>query len=361
MPQARPILESYASNLDLDQAAALLRDEPGTICVLTHTKPDGDAAGSVVALVTALRAMGKQAKGLLVSPILPSLERVAHAPGIEVFDAEKPLPSPDRLVIVDTGAWSQIGPLDKLVRPRLAQTLILDHHLSGDIDAGSRYIDAGSAAAAEIIAKVVAKLVDGPSLPPDVRQRMNEALFTGIASDTGWFKFSNTTPSTLRLAADLLEQGVDHALLYGLLEQAERVEKLSLLIRAVGSLQLLADGRAAVMVLRDEDFEATGAKPEETERLIDIPQQVGSILAIALLSEVKTDEGVQTRISFRSKPLPDAVNVADVAGGFGGGGHARAAGARLFEPADAVLPRVIAALEEAVQPVANVSAGPDQG
>jgi phosphoesterase RecJ-like protein len=342
-------LDSYTSNLDLDQAAALLRDEPGTVCVLTHTKPDGDAAGSVVALVTALRAMGKQASGLLVSPILPSLERVAHAPGISVFDPEKPLPEADRLVIVDTGAWSQVGPLHTLVRPRLATTLILDHHLSGDIDAASRYIDATAAAAAEIVAKVVAKLLDGATLDHETRQRMNEALFTGIASDTGWFKFSNTTPRTLRLAADLLEQGVDHALLYGLLEQAERVEKLALLIRAVDSLQLLADGCAAVMVLRHADFQETGARPEETERLIDIPQQVGSIRAIALLSEVQGDDGVQTRISFRSKPLPGAVNVAEVAGAFGGGGHARAAGARLFEPADQVLPRVVEALEAAVQ------------
>lgn len=351
----------YTSNLGLDQAAALLRDEPGSICVLTHTKPDGDAAGSTVALVTALRAMGKQAHGLLVPPILPSLERVVQAPGIDVYDTERTLPIPDRLVIVDTGAWSQIGPLDALVRPMLDRTLILDHHLSGDITAASRFIDATAAAAAEIIAALLGTLLDGAAPDDTARQTINEALFTGIASDTGWFKFSNTTPRTLRLAADLVEHGVDHAMLYGLLEQTERVEKLAILIRAVDSLQLLAEGCAAVMVLRTADFDETGARPEETERLIDIPQQVGSIRAIALLSEVKTAEGVQTRISFRSKPLPAAVNVAELAGQFGGGGHARAAGARLFEPADQVLPRVIAALEDAVRPTPSQAAATERG
>ncbi|XAL99479.1 DHH family phosphoesterase [Phycisphaeraceae bacterium D3-23] len=342
-------MPDYTSNLDLAQAAALLKDERGSICVLTHTKPDGDAAGSVVALVTALRAMGKNARGLLVEPILPSLEPLAQTPGIDLYDTERTLPAADRFVIVDTGAWSQIGPLAALVKPRVRATLILDHHLAGDIDAGYKFIDSTAAAAAEIVAELIPLLVDAKSLPPDTKQTIHEALFTGIASDTGWFKFSNATPRTLRLAADLLEDGVDHADLYGRLEQCERVEKLALLIRAVGSLQLLADGRAAVMTLRCADFEETGARPEETERLIDIPQQVGTIQVIALISEVRTPEGAQTRISFRSKHAPDAVNVSELAGQFGGGGHARAAGARLDEPVDAVAPRIIEAITRAVQ------------
>ena len=342
-------MDTYTSNLDLDQAAALLRSEGGATCVLTHAKPDGDAAGSVVALVTALRALGQSACGLLVPPILPSLGRLAEAPGIMLHAAGRPLPDCDRLVIVDTGARSQVGPLDEMVQRKLGQTLILDHHLSGDIEASNRYIDPTAAAAAEIVAELVAKLVGPGGMDPEAQARVDQALFTGIASDTGWFKFSNTTPRTLRLAADLIERGVDHSHLYGQLEQSDRVERLGLLSRAVDSLRLLADGRAAVMILRSEDFDETGARPEETERLIDIPQQVGSIRAIALLSEVRADDGVQTRISFRSKPRPNAVNVAEVAGAFGGGGHARAAGARLQEPADAVLPRIITALEAAVR------------
>jgi len=344
-----PLVNDYAANLTLDQAADLLKRCDGPITVITHAKPDGDAAGSLVALVTALNAIGKQATGLLVPPILPSLDFLADSHGVKTADPQHGIPSDtEQLVIVDTGAYSQLHPLSEQVEELLDRTLILDHHISGDVQAKHKYIDAAAAAAAEIIAALVDKLVDRATLGSQAAQTINEALFTGIASDTGWFRFSNVTPSTHRLAADLIAGGVDHAGLYARLEQAERPEKLKLLIRAVDSLELLADDRAAVMTLHASDFEETGALPEETERLIDIPQQVGTIQAIALLSEIHTDHGPQTRVSFRSKPTPNAANVAELAQQFGGGGHARAAGAKIDEPITAVRPRIVAALSQAV-------------
>ena len=341
-------LNEYTSNIDLDQAAAFLREAQGRIAVLTHTKPDGDAGGSVVALVSALRAMGKDAVGLLVPPILPGLSPMVSVPGVQVVDDVAQIPAAQHYVIVDTGAWSQVGPLRELIEEHLDHTTIFDHHLAGDIPAARRYIDSKSAAAAEIIADLVEMLVDVPALDKEVGKIINEALFTGISSDTGWFRFSNVTPRTHTLAARLIDRGVDHANLFGRLEQSERPEKLALLIRAVGSLQLLADGKAAIMTLRVADFDETGALPEETERLIDIPQAVSSIQAIALITEVHHGEGIQTRISFRSKPLANAVNVSQLAEQFGGGGHARAAGAKLDAPVDEVVQRVVEALTAAV-------------
>jgi phosphoesterase RecJ-like protein len=342
-------LNDYLANLTLDQAAQQLRDVSGTITVITHAKPDGDAAGTLVALVTALNAMGKQAHGLLCPPISESLEFLASSHAIRVAETGQAIPeNTEQLVIVDTGAYSQLGPLADAVRPMLDRTLILDHHLSGDIEAKHKYIDATSAAAAEIIAALIDQLIDRTSIGTQAAQTINDALFTGVASDTGWFRFSNVTPNTHRLAADLIAAGVDHTGLYARLEQAERPEKLKLLIRAVDSLELLADDRAAVMTLHDADFLETGARPEETERLIDIPQQVGSVQVIALISEARTDHGPQTRVSFRSKPLPDAVNVATLAETFGGGGHARAAGAKLDLPLSEARPRIVKALTEAV-------------
>lgn len=342
-------VNDYTTNLTLERAGFLLRECAGPITVITHAKPDGDAAGSVVALVTALNALGKQARGILCPPIASSLDFLAQSHGIEVIEDIASFPADtEQLVIVDTGAYSQLGPLADVVRPRLDQTLIVDHHLSGDVQAKDRYIDTNAAAAAEIVAALINQFIDRATIGTQVRQTINEALFTGIASDTGWFRFSNVTPQTHELAADLIAQGVDHAGLYARLEQAERPEKLKLLIRAVDSLELLADDRAAVMTLRTQDFVETGARPEETERLIDIPQQVGSVQAIALISEAQTDQGPQTRVSFRSKPLPNAVNVAELAATFGGGGHARAAGAKIDEPIDQARPRIIAALAQAV-------------
>lgn len=342
-------MNDYTSNLTLDHAAELLTQADGPITVITHSKPDGDAAGTLVALVTALNAIGKQARGILCPPIASSLNFLANSHSIEVVEDASHFPADTaQLVIVDTGAYSQLGPLTDAVRPLLDHTLILDHHLSGGVEAAHRYIDTTAAAAAEIVAKLISRLLGDKPVGTQVLQTINDALFTGIASDTGWFRFSNVTPNTHRLAADLIAAGVDHAGLYARLEQTERPEKLKLLIRAVDSLELLADDRAAVMTLHTQDFVETGARPEETERLIDIPQQVGSVQVIAMISEAQTERGPQTRVSFRSKPLADAVNVADLAATFGGGGHARAAGAKIDEPIDQARPRIVAALTEAV-------------
>lgn len=342
-------MNDYTANLTLSNAAELLRQTDGPITVITHAKPDGDAAGSLVALVTALNAIGKQATGLLVPPISPSLDFLAQAHAVKVVDSPELFPAESsQLVIVDTGAYAQLGFFADTIKPLLDRTLILDHHLSGGIEAKDRFIDANAAAAAEIIAALIKLLVAEKPVGTQAQQTINDALFTGIASDTGWFRFSNVTPDTHRLAADLIASGVNHTDLYARLEQAERPEKLKLLIRAVESLELLANDRAAVMTLRASDFAQTGARPEETERLIDIPQQVGSVQAIALISEGQTDAGPQTRISFRSKPVAGAVNVADLAAQFGGGGHARAAGAKVDGPIDQVRPRIVDALAQAV-------------
>lgn len=342
-------MNDYTANLTLDLAADLIRETHGPITVITHAKPDGDAAGSLVALVTALNAIGKQANGLLVPPVADALGFLANAHGIEVLCEKTSFPKKlGLLVIVDTGAYSQLQPLAKVVRPHLEHTLILDHHLSGDVDAAHRYIDPTAAAAAEIIAAVIDRLIGDKTIGTQAQETINNALFTGIASDTGWFRFSNVTPNTHRLAADLIAAGVNHTDLYARLEQAERPEKLKLLIRAVESLELLADDRAAVMTLHERDFTETGARPEETERLIDIPQQVGSVQVIALISEARTERGPQTRISFRSKPVEDAVNVAELAKQFGGGGHARAAGAKIDGPIDTVKGQIVAALQQAL-------------
>jgi phosphoesterase RecJ-like protein len=368
-------VNDYTTNLTPPAAANVLLDNDGPTLVLTHAKPDGDALGSMLALVTTLRDLGRPARGLLVPPVPDALRRLAGADTLDIFDlddADASLrraldPTPTQIVIVDTGAYSQLGPLKPIVADRTQQTVIIDHHLSGDIPAPRRLIDGTAAAACELIAELV-ELMIAPDNPPGRRETdtagykplpdvTRDALFVGIASDTGWFRFSNTSPDTHELAARLIRMGTDHAGLYQKLEQAERPEKLDLLCRAVSNLQLLTEHHAAVMVLRAEDFAETGARTDETERLVDIPQIVDEVQVVVLITEhhVPDEAGnlhPQTRMSFRSKPAPldagtdRAVNVAKLAGRFGGGGHARAAGAKLDRPIDDVVPDVLAALRE---------------
>lgn len=346
-----PPMTSYSSTLDLPAAADLLRSADQGVVVLTHAKPDGDAFGSVIALSTALRALGRKVTPCFVPPVPVSLLGLRGAGDATIYNPAVTLPGAGLYVVLDTGAWSQLGDLKAVIEPNLDRTLILDHHLSGDIRAAHRYIDGKAAAACEIVAELLEHLVREPDqLDADAMKIISDALFVGIASDTGWFRFSNTRPRTHELAAKLLRQGVNQSALYQVLEQTERPEKLALLTRALDSLKLLAGGQAAVMTLNTDDFLETGALEEETERLIDVPQQVGTIRVIVLVAEKRSgsDEPVLTRLSFRSKPGDGAVNVAEVARRFGGGGHARAAGAKVFGPASEVVPKVEQALLDAL-------------
>ncbi len=397
-------MPEHQSNTTLAAAADLIRKADGTIFITTHAKPDGDAFGSVVALTCALQKLGKQTFPCFAPPVPAQL---ADLPGHDLTHTlhdNLTIPDCALYIIVDTGAWSQLEPLRNILEPNLANTLIIDHHLSGDIPAAHKVIDANAGACAEIIAELL-DLLDqssggavwgdsgassgsnsGANSGGGGDTTIAQALFVGIGSDTGWFRFSNTRPQTHRLAARLLEMGVDHADLYARLHQTERPAKLALLTRALDSLTLLANDRAAIMSLTQQDFKDTGAREEETERLIDIPQQVKTIQVVALVTESTTvtqevpllcdpatatpgagaettgetaggtaggtpgktpGAGAGVRISFRSKPGPNAINVADLAAQFGGGGHARAAGAKLTVPINEAVHRVSQAIQAA--------------
>ena len=261
-------------------------------------------------------------------PVPAQLQRLSQAIDAHIYEDGDVLPDADLVVILDTGAWAQVAPMRQQIEPRLDQTLIVDHHLSGDIEAPKRLIDGTAAAACEVVSEVIDSMSAASGDGTLYNETVNRALFVGIASDTGWFKFSNTRPFTHELAARLLQAGVDHASLYALTEQADRPEKLKLMIRALDSLQLHADNKVAVMSLRRNDFVETGALAEETERFVDIPQIVSSVQVVIMLTE-SLDDSHLVRMSFRSKPGTEAVNVADLASAFGGGGHARAAGAKV--------------------------------
>lgn len=350
-------LKPYESNATLAEIAATLR-EAKSVLITTHAKPDGDAAGSVAALARALLAPGTpgSASGggrrvvcCFMPPVIGQLDALLSGLEVVVHEGAPPVPpvppapirgfEPDRIVVVDTGAWSQLEPLHAWLEPRRERAIVLDHHLRGDDVAAMRYIEPEAAASAEIIAKLIDALGVEVDLP------IANALYTGIAADTGWFRFSNTRPFTHELAARLIRIGVDHAELYGRLEQSERPQKLVLMQRALDSVQMIAGGHAAVMTLRLSDFAETGARLDETERLVDLPQVVKDVQVVVLLTET---EGPRIRLSFRSKPGEAAVDVNVLAHRFGGGGHARAAGAKVSGPLDEVRSRVIEAVEQAM-------------
>jgi phosphoesterase RecJ-like protein len=309
------------------------------VLVTTHVKPDGDALGSSAAIVRAMRARNIAAEVLLLSHLPRKYAFIYHDADINHFDVEKGFPAGfsldayDALLVVDTGTWSQLPGLQAHVERWPGPKIVIDHHLTQQEWATVKLVDTSAGACCEVIFELLQKwsiAVDAPTA---------QALFVGIVADTGWFMFSNTRPVTLRTAAKLMEAGVDNDKIYQLLYQSERAERVALQTRGLQSLELHDNGRVAVMCVRKGDFAEARAHVNDTENLINLPLQIGSVQASILLSE--PPEGGPVRVSLRSK---GQIDVARFAEQFGGGGHARAAGLKLETSLDEAHDRIVAAL-----------------
>jgi bifunctional oligoribonuclease and PAP phosphatase NrnA len=337
--------DAYASSISRVDAARWLRDTP-EITIATHYKADGDAIGSGLALARAVELRGGRASLWYAGPLPDFAPAVLGDTPFRNLDAQPPGPDedPGPVVIVDTGAWSQLEYARPVLEGRADRTLIIDHHLHGDpAIADRRVIDAAAPAAAQIIADICRELLGEP--PSRFPVGVATPLYLGIATDTGWFRFSNVRPDTMRLVGDLMEAGVDHTELYRLIEQRDRAARLRLLGRALTAMEIHDGGRVALTLLDTEDFKATGAAPGDTGGFADRMLAIESV-QVAVVCSASTDHDGKpiTKISFRSKPGPDAVDVNDAARNLSGGGHARAAGARLTAPLPEARDAVLGAL-----------------
>ncbi|MFQ5589768.1 MAG: bifunctional oligoribonuclease/PAP phosphatase NrnA [Phycisphaerae bacterium] len=294
--------------------------------LITHTKPDGDALGSMVAMQMILASQGRDPIALLYDRVPSRYDIFTPMAPIVVMGAgaaEHELSTVDGIIILDTCAYSQLEPLADWLRTVALPKLIVDHHSTRD-DVGDMYLIDESAAANCLILYDWARAAGWPlSVGACV------ALFIGIAMDTGWFRHSNTDTRVLRAAAELAERGADPHRLYQRLFLRETPARLHLLGEALKDMELTLEGRIAIMVLAREAFSEARATQSDTEDIVGEPLRIASVLVSVLLAD--SGDGV-VRMSLRSKtPIaqddPD-VDVAAVAQRFGGGGHRRAAGAR---------------------------------
>lgn len=313
------------------------------VIITTHVRPDGDALGSVGAMALALRSRGIETDQLLLSKMPGKYRFVFEEAGLTHIDADRDgvpdLSKYDGLLICDTGTFSQLPGLEQKIQAYTGKILVLDHHKTQEPWGTARLVDVTVSSAAELAARVIREM----GVPID--RKMGEAIYAGVVSDTGWFQFSNTGPATMRLAADLMEVGVDPDRMYQRLYLQEKEARIRLQTRALDSLQLLAGGKLAVMRIRKSDFLETGAVVPDTENVINIPLQIGSVEMSLLATEPPEAGGGPVRISCRSK---GRVDVARFAEEFGGGGHARASGLKVAGDFDDVVSRVSARAQEAV-------------
>ncbi len=338
-------MSDWQTNISHHDAAAWLK-EAGRVTLLTHTKPDGDAIGSTLALARSLQIAGIDATPTYAGAAPAWLNEFAgETPTQSLDEGADPagiIGTPDAITILDTGTWTQLREFEAWLQDRAAHTLVMDHHLHGDPEIADRRIVTTSAAAAcEVVAPVCCALI-GVETPASLPIEIATPLYLGLGTDTGWFRHSNVTANVMTLASALLSAGVQPAGLFQMVELQDRPPRLRLLGRALSSLSLHNEDRIAVMTLTEQDFADCEGSRADTGGFADAVQSIGTVRVSAILTA--EPGGDSTKISFRSKAVDDPVDVNEVARTLGGGGHARAAGARVAAPIDQARSAVLKAL-----------------
>jgi len=297
------------------------------IIITSHTKPDGDACGCVAAMCEALGALGKNVTPLMLSAVPQWYEFLfAEKPAVLGEDVKLDdltagrFGQFDLILIVDTNSHSQLAKFNDYLKQNDAPVLILDHHETSDGLGDVELIDSDAAATALIVLDLL-KYADWP-----VTEKIAESLFVALATDTGWFQFSNTDSRVYRACAELIDAGVKPTQIYDHLYLNFSYPRFRLMAGMLDKLELHMDGRYAVMQITRQDFERTGAAYSDTENLINECHRIDSVEASALFIELKDG---RIRCSLRSRgPL----DVSKIASKFGGGGHTMAAGTFLPGP-----------------------------
>ena len=308
--------------------------------VTTHVRPDGDALGSEVGMVGLLRQMGKDVRVVNASRTPPRYDyldpdgTLFEHYGSQTFAED--LRDREVVVILDLSAWSQLGDVADFVRPFPGPRLVVDHHVSQD-DLGATYLkDTKAEATGTLVFQAVEAL--GATCTP----AMAHGLLTAIAMDTGWFRHPNTRPETMRTAARLIEAGASVAEINRLLFERSTLGRLKMLGESLASLQTDLGGRVAYATVTRDDFDRTGAIPQDTEDLVDYTVSVAGV-DVGLLFIEQARGGI--KLSVRSR---NGLDCAQLAGQFGGGGHKAAAGAMLPDPMGESVPRVLDAVRVAL-------------
>ncbi len=304
-----------AAATDLDLVVDELRSADRFL-LTTHEGPDGDALGSLLATHHILGQLGKDSVMFLAAKEFPLPVEYRFLPLSEVFH-EPPADVVDRtLVFLDCGNIDRM-PVEFLRRDG-ARLLNIDHHHDNTRFGTVNLVDTEASCTAEIVLEIAHRL--GAEITPEIAS----ALYVGLVTDTGMFMYENTRADSHRMAAELIEAGVDVNDTYRRLYERVPVEKLHLIARALEKVQRYDDDRLAVTYIGAEDYAATGAGEVLTEGIIDFVRGLEGTAVAAVIRD-KTDGGRSARkVSLRS--TDGAVDVSAIARRQGGGGHRRAAG-----------------------------------
>ena len=312
------------------------------VVLATHVNPDGDALGSLFGFADILQDLGKTVFPYLEEPVSHLYDFI---PGSE--SAKTDIAAMRRFV-GDAGAGNAVcialdcGDAERLGKEKdqllsVSPFLVIDHHHGNSAFGDTLWLDAKSSSTGELVYEL-AKALDA-----EVSTAAAYALYVAILTDTGSFHYDNTSPRTLRIAADLIEKGVSPEVVAGKVYDNFSLERLRLMQMVLSTLQLHHNEQVGIVHVSSEMFEESGAGPGDVEGFINYPRSIKSVQVAAFLKETK--KGF-VGVSLRAKGSCD---VAAIAAQFGGGGHKNAAGFRFADTTlEAVRETVLTALGKAL-------------
>ena len=284
--------------------------------VTTHENPDGDALGSILAMKLALEQLGKDGV-LYLSGIIP-LPTEYDFMALDGLTRTPPDDAAERVVLaLDCANERRLGPDPGLVE-RAPLVLDIDHHHDNSRFGKVNLIVADASSTGEILYDLFHDL--GVRLTPEIA----EALYIALVTDTGRFQYTNTTPKTLRIAAELVEAGANVHQVFQDVYENVAFAKIKLVARALEKARVYEGGRVIVSDLERSDFEAAGAEEPFAEGIIDYLRAVEGAQIVALIREPPTQNGPSRRVSLRTRA--EEIDVSAIARKSGGGGHRQAAG-----------------------------------
>lgn len=312
--------------------------EHKSFVITSHMRSDCDAIGSELGLALALRSLGKVARivnGDAVPPhiafIDPHHDALVLGQDIQPNEVEC-----DVLIVVDTSAWAQLGPMADVVRNTSAKKVVIDHHLSQDDLGAVVFKDTDSEATGRLILGAIDAI--GGTVTPEIAS----ALFAAIATDTGWFRFNSVTALTFAAAGRLVHSGAQPGATFAQLYEQNTLARLHLQGRILAATKTQLDGRIIYSGATPKDLAETGAETTDTEDVVNRLLGVAGVDVALLFLELGPEE---TKVSLRSRT---GVDVRKIAEQFGGGGHAAASGVRYPGPLTAAIEALTAAARNAL-------------
>lgn len=283
----------------------------------SHCRADCDAVGSELALAEILESLGKQVTILNGDPVPEHIRFIDPQGKVKVLGQDvqaEDLGDIDALIVVDTSAWVQLGPMADVVRAFSGKRIVIDHHVSQD-DLGAEVFKEETA---EATGRLILEL--GEALGVKITQEIATPLFAAIATDTGWFRFSSVTEKTFQALGRIVAAGACPPEIFSALYEQHSLARLCLRGRILGNVESEVEGRLLSTYVTSQDFQETGAKTTDTEDAINMLHSVAGCEVAVLFVELDKNK---TKVSLRSK---SGFDVQAIAAQFGGGGHRAAAG-----------------------------------